>query len=250
MPKLTPQDLYFALAAFAGQLALLGWAFRHGLWRLWLSLCTLLSLSALGSAISLLLLAADYCTGRTSNLIPILYFYSFWYGALLIAGLQGWMIWEIAGRVTGCERSTWLRFTFAGIAAISITAALLISLHARAPLLDWAVTRVVTAIERTLWLAWCLLFAALTASADLVGLRWRRQIIGITLGFVVQAVAGTIYSWLITASNTAALDVLTNCASLISLCIWALALREAPYLILSPSGRATLETTLRQFEKG
>lgn len=248
MPKPTPQDIYFSFVIVLGQLALLHWAVRHGLWRLWLALCTLLALSALGGLISLVLLAVDYGTGQTSTLIPILYFYSYWYGALLIAGLQGWMIWEIAGRITGCGRSMWFRGGFLLTAAAAIAAALLISLHVPAPLFLHPVTRVVAAVDRTIWLTWCLLFVVLTASADLVGLKWRRQVMGITSGFVVQAVAGTLYSWLITASNTAALDAVANCASLLSLCIWALAFREAPFLILTPEVRTAFEATLRQFE--
>lgn len=250
MPEPTLQDIVLAAAVLTGQCAFLIWAARRGLWRHWRVFCAFLVISAIDGFASLLLLAVDAFSSRASNTIPVLYFYAFWDCALILAGLEIWMVWQIAGRITGCARRPWLQRVLLAATCAALGTAVLISLHAPAPQFPHPVMRIVTAIDRTLGLGWCLLFTALTASADLVGLKWRRQIIGITLGFMVQAVAGTIYSWLITASNTMALDVMTNCASLLSLCIWALALREAPYLILSPAGRATLETTLRQFEKG
>jgi hypothetical protein len=161
--------------------------------------------------------------------------------------MQIWLLWEIVGHITGCARRPWLQRFFMAITALAILGSLLISFYAPSPRLDYPVARLATAIDRTLWLAWCLLFTTLAASADLVGLKWRRQVMGITVGFVVQAIASTFYSWLLTAPNAPALDAMKNCAALLSLAIWAHALCEPLYLSPSPSARAIFETTLRQF---
>ncbi|MFL6427846.1 MAG: hypothetical protein ACJ71S_06350 [Acidobacteriaceae bacterium] len=248
MPKLTWEDLLFAALIPAAQIWLLVWTVRRGVSRLWLALCTTLIVSALGGTVSVVLLLTDAVTGRTSGFIPTAYFYSFWYCALAVAGLQIWLLWEIVSRITGCSDRPWLRWAFAVIAVSAALGAVAISHHARTPLFVHPVMRIVTVIDRTIWLAWCLLFLGLTVSADLVGLKWRRQIIGISLGFVVQAVAGTSYSWLLTSANTATLDALSYSAWIVSIAIWAFALRESPLLLLTPALEAAFESSLRQLE--
>lgn len=248
MPNPTYPELLARAIVSAAQIWLLVWTIRRGISRLWLALCTTLGVSAVSGILLLFLLILDTFTGRTSGFIPAIYFYSFWYSALIVAGLQIWLLWEIVSRITGCSDRLWLRWSFALIACVAAAAALLISHHARTPGFIHPVMRMVMVIDRTIWLTWCLLFFGLTLSADLVGLKWRRQIIGITLGFVVQAVAGTFYSWLLTSANTAALDALTNSAWVVSLGIWALALRESPLLLLTPALEAAFESSLRQLE--
>jgi hypothetical protein len=248
MPRLTWQDLFFGAMIPAAQIWLLAWIFRRGIARLWLALSTTLAVSAAGGLLSLSLLLLDTLGGRTSERIPAVYFYSFWYTALIVAGLQIWLLWEVVSRITGCSDRPWLRWSFAAIAVVAAMGAIVISHHARTPGFIYPMMRTVTIIDRTTWLAWCLLFVGLTVSADVVGLKWRRQIIGITLGFVVQAVAGTIYSWLLAATNTAALDTITDCAWVVSLAIWAHALRESPLLLLTPALEAAFENSLRQLE--
>lgn len=246
MPSPTYLELLTRAIVSIAQIWLLVWTIRRGISRLWLALCTTLGVSAASGILLLSLLILDLLTGRTSSFIPAIYFYSFWYSALIVAGLQIWLLWEVAGRITGCADRPWLRWSFALIACAATAGALLISHHARTPGFMHPVMRMVMVIDRTAWLAWCLLFVGLTLSADLVGLKWRRQVIGITLGFVVQAVSGTFYSWLLTAANLATLDALTNCAWMVSLGIWALALREPLLLLLTPALEAAFENSLRQ----
>lgn len=248
MPDTAWPNLLSGAIIAACQVWLLVWTIRRGIWRLWLALCTILAVSAAGSILTFLLLLLDAATGRTSQLIPPVYFYQFWDCALLVACLQIWLLWEVVSRITGCSDRPWLRWSFAIIAAAAALGALVISHHARMPAFMHRVMRMGILVDRTIWLAWCLLFVGLTVSADVIGLKWRRQIIGITLGFVVQAVAGTFYSWLLTATNTTSLDALTNCAWIVSLGIWALALREPPLLLLTPALEAAFENSLRLLE--
>jgi hypothetical protein len=249
MPDPAWQDLLFGALIPGAQIALLVWTIRRGILRLWLALCTTLAISAAGGIVSLALLLVDTATRRTSNVIPQIYFYCFWYCALIVAGLQIWLLWEVACRITGCSDRPWMRWSFAAFAGAAIAGAILISRHADSPFFLHPVMRMVTIIDRTIWLAWCLLFVALTVSADLVGLKWRRQIIGITLGFVVQAVAGTSYSWLLTATSTAALDALTNCAWIVSLAIWALALWKQPSKTRSRNWRHSTKGSAERVHK-
>lgn len=240
----------FVLSALipAAQIGLLVWIIRRGIWRLWVALCTILAVSALGRILTFLLLLLDFLTHRQSELIPTVFFYEFWYSALLVAALQVWLLWEVVSRITGCADRPWLRCGFTLLTAVSAVGAFYVSSHAAMPEFTYPVMRAVTVIDRTLWLTWCLLFVGLTVSVDIVGLKWRRQIIGITLGFVLQAVAGTFYSWLLSANTVSALDTFTSVAWLLSVIVWALALREPLLLLLTPALEAAFENSIRQLE--
>jgi hypothetical protein len=177
----------FLYAALAGILIYRGAVSR---WP-WLFLYTTAA-SLLGVALFIL-----YFVGCSAG-----YFWTYWLGRFFLASCEFGILWSIANRLIGVN-AKWRRGLFVGMIILSVVALLISGLSvANAPIPYYlAVTRFVMAIDRWISLTACLLFVFIVYAFDVLGIKWRHEVLAIGFGFALQGTVLAIFAWI--ASSTA-----------------------------------------------
>jgi hypothetical protein len=164
---------------------------------------------------------------------PAGYFWCYWIGNGIQNLLQFWILVAIVRKLIGVS-DRWRRgvlFSLAGLGTVFLFLSAAVTLSVPSPF-HLQLTRVVTSLDRCVSLAFCILFVFIAFSLDALGLRWRREVLLIGLGFAIHAMISTCFAWSITlfSISTAHWNIpslIRDAVNLLAVAIWIAAFKPA-----------------------
>jgi hypothetical protein len=198
------------IATILGQPSLALMMAVNGSWKRWPSLFVFIAWQSVKSSILLALyLRHDQAA----------YFYVFWFGDLLGQAMQVCILIQIACRLCGISPS--FRKALRWVVSAAATASLFLAYSLASQVRHDAFVQImqeVLLVERTVSIAWCLTFLLIAFTAGFAGLRWRRELLGVSSAFALEATGNALLAWALTAMGPRWAADLSNARGLIYLC--------------------------------
>jgi len=217
MPRMNLASWIIWVAIIVAQPAVTALVMRHGPWR---PRTSLLSFLAFRSLLSFCLLAI-----KLSWLDPdpkgAAYFYTFWAGAIVSSLLGIWVIAEISCELFGISPTVraWTR-ALAFLLALTGFGLLIVTLNPPDIPFGEQVTCFSIHISRAAHTASLGTFLLMALLSDILGLRYRRHLLGISIGFAVESCAETSLTWLLGIFPAPMLSDARGALYLLALLIW------------------------------
>jgi len=219
MPLLSPLAWILWGAVIVGQSALtlrLLWTGAHRRWRALFALIFLMTLKDF-------VLLADVLIWRD----PFVYFYAFWYVALIGLVVEVWLMVDIGCALAGI--TPWLRRVICqgipDIAAITLMASIAFAFSTPIP----SYTRicfVVSHLDEAVSFAWLVVFFIIALTTEIAGPEWSGGVRGIGIGLALEIFSSSSASWLTVHSvSPSLLSTIKSAIYLISLTVWGASLR-------------------------
>lgn len=222
MPRLELSSWLLWLAAQACQWGLVVYCLRAHIWRLRPAIVSFLALHTLTSSV---LLAVTLCDSGVGDLIPAIYYWTFWASAGVGILLRIWIIAELAARACAGHRTQMAaRLTVVTIAVLLCGVSAVVSSHTPLEYGDWWMRAVVT-FGRAVSLTWITCFVIVGLIGEFFGIgRTRRETL-LAAGLSLQAAGELGVSWLLglTPDITSVSDI-QDALYVLSLGLWARAL--------------------------
>ena len=205
----------------------------------------LLALLSFNSIRSFVLLGAYLASNPTA------YFYVFWIGALIQAGLQCWLLWRVVSSHWPEKKPAWLVRSFFGVFFVALTICILSV--ANAPVASYGrLTRMVASADRCISLAWCAAFITFAAAAEVVRLKIRLDRMLIAAAFALQWTGESALSWVMALYPQHHFfhgSYIADCFYLAALASWSVViLRHQPILEPSEELQQFLDITTSELE--
>lgn len=218
------------------------WAMRASVTR-WTAL---FAYSALMGCLGITLLVLFYCDS------PAGYFWCYWTGRGLQFIAQFGILWGMVRSLLGIS-SRWRRALLKLIVALAVASLAFsgwVTMSVRSPFY-LEVTRVVTSLDRWAALGFCILFVFVAFSLDLLGLKWRREVLSVGLGFALQSVSSTCFVWIITLVPISCWRIpslVRDLIDLVAIAIWISAFKPVRNPEQLGISRESLESALTLME--
>jgi hypothetical protein len=181
-----------------------------------------------------------------------LYFYSYWYGNLIVSAIEIWIAASIGCELFGASpliRKTIYSacsFLFPGLAAVTLPFASPSTLYGVLP-------AIYLRIDKAISISWLIGFLFIVFAADALGIQYRKRALGVCVGFTLQRIAETLHAWLIGRLPLPHVDLIASTCYLLALLIWsATALMPEYTMDVKPNAKAlqrTVATFISVFKK-
>jgi hypothetical protein len=251
MPRLDLLSWIVWGVVIASQVVLSAIVVRRRLWERWSALSLYIGFRTVVSLALLTIMLVDNGVGDT---IPRIYFHTYWRTDEIASLIQLWLIVELGRHVTPMAGKV-LAVAVPAIAFVFATGALL-GQH-RLPDVWWAATRHAVVLERSVSLGLLGAFIALWAVSELLNIRWTRFQLGISLGFLLQAIDNAVVAFvqgefphLWYQNFNQHRNVLTNLHSaiwIIALSVWAAVLIKPEDLEVDDTDLDSLQAILTRY---
>jgi len=208
------------LTIIAAQLALFFMLAKGEGRRRWMFLFWFVGINSLES----LILLADAVLPIRPPLAERIYFHTFWAGAIVSYLIEIFMIAEIASDIAYISARI-SRLIRNGVIGLSV-GCFLVFLFAH--LLSHASNPFVASLsllDQAISVGWLASFLAVTCGADLLGLCWPRQAIGVATGFLIESCGSSACTALLDGNLAAFAGVIKGIIYLIALVVWAISIQ-------------------------
>ena len=175
-----------------------------------------------------------------------MYFWTFWVGQGVVLFFQFWILGKIVQDVSGLT-GKWRSLVRGGFLltsafTLAVSCLLAFSVHSSFPS---EFTRTVLYLDRSISFAWVLAFFAVIASADFIGLWWRRETFVLAAGFAFARIVESLCAYLATSpSQWSIASNVSNACYLLTLTYWAFKLR--PPVPVTTAEHEKLVTCMRE----
>lgn len=181
-------------------------------------------------------------------------FFSFWGFSFLAEGLEVWIMVQIGLALAGVSpRSRRLIRTLVPLIALTLgTAAVAYAFYENLP--NYArICYVVTHVDQGISFAWLGVLLLVLIPAEIFGIQWSHGVRGIAIGFALEVIATSSYTWLtLNSVDVLLLSRIKSVIYLASLAIWGASLnpsKEPDYSHVLPRVREYLAAFLHIFDK-